>query len=175
VSRRLLSKDKKINSNVEQIYSHFGFLFDRDGFEIIDRLYDSQNFGNWTVLLRSDKLFMRIVQDRNDIYLSIGPHLGFHQLTDSHHLLDIDILVNYIKKKDFDILPKYDSNDVEKRLQELSSLLSANYDEIITFIDSPKYSEEKDNINKLRSKKIKDAYPYVQFVNEKKSNQGGTL
>jgi len=169
---RLFDKDRKINNIVNRIRKHFDFLFNR-GFEVIDKVYDNQSFGNWIVLLRSDKLFIRFIQDRGDVFLTLGPYLGFHQLRDTHDLLDI--LIDYIKKKDVDILTRKFSKDMDEdeQFRRLSSLLLTNYEEILVFVNSATFNEEKDKISKLWAEKFKNAFPNLRVANEKKSNHGG--
>jgi hypothetical protein len=157
---RLFDKDKKINNIVDQIQKHFGFLFEHD-FRVIDKLYDNANFGNWIVLLRSEKLFIRFVQDRGDLSISIGPHLSYHQLRDTDNLIDVDILIDYIKKKDFDISPRGISKSMMEQLQRLSSLLLVEYDEVIAFFDNERFMAEKETIRNLFREKFKSRYPNI--------------
>jgi len=157
---RFFDKDKKINNIVVQIRKYFGFLFEHD-FRIIDKFYDNTNFGNWIVLLRSEKLFLQFVQDRGDLSIIIGPHFGFHQLRDTDNLINVEILIDYIKKKDFDISPRVPSKSIIEQFIRLSSLLLADYDEVIAFFDSEKFMEEKETIGKLFREKFNSRYPNI--------------
>jgi len=156
----IFDKDRKINDVVKQIRKYFDFLYDR-GFETTYKFYDRKAFGNWIVILRSEKYFIRFVQDRGAIFLQIGPRWGLQELKSSN-LTDVDVLVPYIKTRDFDFHIRSISEDKNEQLQRLRLLFLDNFDEIFAFMSRANFDEEKTKITRLVREKFESAYPSLK-------------
>lgn len=63
---------EEIQTIIADIEIYFPFLFEK-GFKIVRAEYYEQNFGNWLVVLNSEKSCIRLLQDRSYVSCSIGP------------------------------------------------------------------------------------------------------
>ncbi len=67
-----MAREKPIEKPIRDVRAYFPYLFE-EGFQILHSTYDPQHFGNWILVLASDKCVIRVVQDRGQIVLLIGP------------------------------------------------------------------------------------------------------
>ena len=61
------------HSVIEQIETHFFYLFDEYGFRVFSSTIWHESFGNWVVVLLSDGFRITLFHDRGDVTLLVGP------------------------------------------------------------------------------------------------------
>jgi len=57
----------------DQVKKHFRYLIDDYGFSVVYERYDEKVFGNCIVVFQSKDCRIRVVLDRGDIFVQIGP------------------------------------------------------------------------------------------------------
>ncbi|CAG0963756.1 hypothetical protein ANAEL_00781 [Anaerolineales bacterium] len=161
---------KNIYEALYYIEKHFSFLYNL-GFQIVNQHFYNESFGNWIVIFQSQKCILRFIQDRRDIHIEVGPPSSSTELIVRENFTDLNQLVDYIKKKDFNILSSNTSTDVDVQLERLSTLLSSVYNEIIEFINNDSFLQEKAKMRQLFFEKLKKQYPNMKFADTINSNK----
>ena len=156
------SKNKDINQAVQLIRSNFGFLFER-GFEVVNKMYDRQTFGNWIIVLRSKECIVRFIQDRNNMQMEIGPSWASSEISPSKGFVDIDLLLEYIENgRIISVTTKESQTDLNTQMQKLAAVFAAHYDELLTFVNRDDFSEELEKIKSLFTNELRKRYPNIQ-------------
>lgn len=161
-----MNKIRNADGAVEKIRAHFHFLFN-EGFLIADKVYDSQSFGNWIVVLHSKTLLIRFIQDRGFIHVVIGPPWEATAVDSTGHFLELLLLIDYLNNKPLTVLTPPAPRDIDDQLSNLSSLLVANIEEIISFFNAEDYLQKEKEIKALRMNILKQLYPYGKFPDAK--------
>ncbi len=61
------------HSFIERVRTSFQYLIDDYGFSVKDERYDPQSFGNSLVEFRSKETAIRLVLDRGQVLIDLGP------------------------------------------------------------------------------------------------------
>ena len=149
-----------MNYVINEINAHFGYLF-HDGIQI-HKVFDRLAFGNWIVVLNSEKCVIRIIQDRRQISLEAAPSWASVDIKDSEHFTDLNLLVAYLENKEkFSSVDKVSSS--EDQFKNLGLLLKSHYEEIISFLTSDEYFKREEEIALYHQKQIKKIFPNARF------------
>lgn len=156
------SNNKGIYQAIQLIRSNFVFLFER-GFKIVNKMYNSQAFGNWIVVLRSKECIVRFIQDRNDIQMEIGPSWASSEISPSKGFVGVDLLLEYIENgRIISVTTKESQTDLNTQMQKLAAVFAAHYDELLTFVNRDDFSEELEKIKSLFTNELRKRYPNIQ-------------
>lgn len=157
-----MNKIRNANEAVEKIKAHFHFLFD-NGFLMADKVFDSQSFGNWIIVLHSNVLLIRFIQDRGYIHIVVGPPWEANGVNSTGHFLELRLLIDYLNKTPLTILTPPAPRDIDDQLSNLSSLLASNIQEITSFFNAEDYLQKEKEIKALRINILKQMYPHGEF------------
>jgi len=161
-----MSNIRNSDEALEKIKTHFHFLFDK-GFLVADKAFENQSFGNWIVVLYSKMLLVRFIQDRGSIHVVVGPPWESTTTDSLGHFLELQLLIDYLNNKQLTVLTPVEPRDVDDQLSKLSSLLIANFEKIISFLNTEDYLQKEDEIKALRIIILKQTYPYIKFPDAK--------
>ena len=161
-----MNKTRNADKAVEKIKAHFSFLFG-SGFLIADKEFSSQSFGNWIIVLHSKSLLVRFIQDRGCVDIEIGPPWETTAVNSAGHFLELRLLIDYLNNKPLTVLTPPASQDIDDQLSNLSLLLVANIEEIISFFNAEDYLQKEKEIKALRINILKQMYPHGKFPDVK--------
>ena len=156
-----MTPSKSLTNGIELIEDYFQFLF-RDGFQIVDR-YDQLAFGNWIVVLGSEKGLVRFIQDREEISVRMAPPWASTSIDQSQHYIDLSLLVNFLNKTETISLSTRKSLRMTDQFESLRSKLHAHYSEIISLLTSDNFLATEDEIKIFQRRQIEKAFPHIKF------------
>lgn len=156
-----MSEIMNINYAMAQIQNHFDFLF-RDGFRIA-KIFDKLHFGNWIVVLRSENCIIRIIQDREQLSVEVGPPWASIDIKDSKHFTDLNLLVDFIENKEIIILSSRQSKLVDDQFEDLKTTLHSYYSQILSILNDDSYLQKEEEISLYHQKRIKKQFPNARF------------
>lgn len=142
---------------INEIKENLGFLFE-EGFVIISSMYDERSFGNWIVVLKSEKCLIKLINDRHQISVLFAP--AQNSETDINHIdfAELAYFVAHIEGRDF--LPQ--NNDTQKmdvQYQILSARLRQYFDKVVAIVNSENYSEIKLEFVRINTNTWEKYYP----------------
>lgn len=132
--------DKELD---EIVRIDFSFIFENFNGKIIKKIYDKKYFGNEIVEVKINKIIIRFVKDRSQIFINIG------YVKDKKNMYDFNLILEYLKLEktmNFSLI----KNQIE--LQEASKNMDSNFKIILEFLESEKYKEIINKLNEQRSK-----------------------
>jgi len=152
---------KKAHDGAAQIKSSFNFLFN-DGFQIV-KIFDRLGFGNWIIVLQSEKAVIRIIQDREDVSIMIGPSHASTDIDDDQHFISLGLLADYFNNNEIPVLRSREYFDAYAKLEEIRKILFLYYDQIIALFNSDEFLKEEEEIRLFQKRQLKRAFPNARF------------
>jgi len=133
---------------VKNMKTHFPFLFDR-GFRVTYTHFDEESFGNWIVVLGSPEFSVMLIQDRSELWLSIG---SGQRYSNQGRWVGLELLI-YFLTNEKDYIASYDGDlhDQTKQYQRLAETFVTYYDQIFDVIVSD-FDKNYYSIMSLKSK-----------------------
>jgi hypothetical protein len=156
-----MTPSKSITNGIELIKDYFQFLF-RDGFQIVKK-YDHLEFGNWIVILGSEKGLIRFIKDREEIFIRIAPSWASISIDQSQHYIDLSLLVNFLTKTEAITLTVRKSLEMTDQFKTLRSQFHSHYSQIISVLTSNNFSAIEDEIKMFQQRQIRKAFPNIKF------------
>ncbi len=150
-------RKSKIEKVIDELKENLGFLFE-EGFVIISSMYDESSFGNWIVVLQSERCLIKLINDRNQISVLFAP--AHDAETDISHIefADLEFFIAHIEGRDF--LPRIsDIQKMDTQYQILSEKLRQYFDQVIAMVNSENYSEIKLEFVRINTNTLEKYYP----------------
>lgn len=156
-----------VHKVVLSIKTHLDFLF-QDGFELI-KFESGHGFGNWIAYLESNKIRMRILQDRNEISCTLMPRWKRNTIYNRHHI-DLEAIIAFIEKKEVSYR-FYDSSSRNQDIQLnlISENLRKNYENIISLFEKKNYLSIEKNLSLFLEKRKEYFFGQYGYKSRKSS------
>ena len=148
---------KGIDKAVSEIKKYFPDLFD-EGYKIVATKYDENNFGNWIIVLHSNKSGIRIMNDRRQIVVLIGPPWALANLEKTDHYYDMKIIIAFLEKGssvDFNA----DLQHMELQYEKINQQLHVYYQQIIQLVNSPDFENIEKELHLLYKNILAKNFP----------------
>lgn len=128
---------------LRKIHKYFDFLFE-DGFEVAEYV-GPEGFGNWIVYLQSNKLVIRIVQDRDEI--SVCGAFPSKRVKDISNLyfISLDAVIGYFSDDVTCDFFKRTPREIDVQFAKIGRKLKSDYARICSFFEKSNYARDKDN------------------------------
>jgi hypothetical protein len=138
----------EVQEAIKNMKTHFPFLFDR-GFRVTYTHFDEESFGNWIVVLGSPDFSVMLIQDRSELWLSIG---SGERYSNQGRWVGLELLIYFLTNEKA-YIASYDGDlhDQTKQYQRLAETLVKYYDQIFDVIVSD-FDKNYYSIMSLKSK-----------------------
>jgi hypothetical protein len=137
-----------MQSETSIIKEHFSYLLDR--FEIISET-NFESFGNWVVVLVSKKCRVRIMYDRGEVSLAVGP-LWSPMGWQAGPWYDLSVIWRYLSLND-QLLETELGLPADKQLQNLSISFRKEFERICSLFTEENFKQIEDELNGIKSQK----------------------
>lgn len=131
--------------HLQQINRYFSYLFDDYGFTVSE-VQDYASFGNWMVLLTSDKCRIRFIEDRGQVTISLGPVSNAPNLN-IDAWFDLQVVTAYLNQNKFRW--DYAIGDTELQFVRLATTLHPYLDRIIELFTTKSIDEYETALHHL--------------------------
>lgn len=129
---------------LNKIHQYFDFLFE-NGFEIYDSLR-SGGFGNWIVYLQSKKFIVKVIQDRNEISVSLAPPYTRGRKLSDLHFISLDAVIGFFSKDVAWVFFQRTPNDIDAQFIKIANEMKSNYEKICAFFERSNYANTKEEL-----------------------------
>ena len=134
------------NFFIDLIKKYFEYLFEEYEFEIKEAVFDKESYGNSLILIESEHLRFKVINERGQIYIDVGSCI-------EDVWFDLNVIINYINRS-IEGLWEYDyfedSTDLEekisKQLKNVSETIKSHYDSIQKLFRKENYMDTKNKI-----------------------------
>jgi hypothetical protein len=131
---------------IDQIKKNFEYLFEDYVFEIKEVFFDKDAYGNSLILLESEHLRFKMINERGQIYIDVGSCL-------EDVWFDLNVIINYISRSK-EGLWEYDyfedstflKEKISKQLKNLAETIKSHYDSIQELFRKENYKDTKNKI-----------------------------
>ncbi len=131
---------------MEQIKKYFGYLFDEYGFDVIAETY-FESFGNWVVVLQSDDCRVRIIQDRGEVSVAVGP-LWSPPGWQAGPWFDLAVITAFLTQGKGTL--EYRPGRTDQQLERLANLLRSHCDQICELFQDKVFQQKRVELELLR-------------------------
>lgn len=133
-------------TSLEQIRKYFGYLFDEYGFNVVAETH-FESFGNWVVVLQSDDCRIRIIQDREEISVALGP-LWSIPGWQAGPWYDLAVITAFLTQGNSTV--EYRSTTTDRQLEQLAEVLHSRYDQIRELFQGETFRQRQAELELLR-------------------------
>jgi hypothetical protein len=157
--------NRKINRVLADIKTNFPNLF-ANGFSVADTLYDEACFGNWIVILKSDDLNIRFIQDRSELSLSISPPWAPTNVNAYQDYWDLWFYIAIIEVN-FKFPQPKERQEIDVQYSMLSQNLSKYYERICDLVSRANYEKTKEQLNIAREESLRSFLALINSLSKK--------
>jgi hypothetical protein len=129
----------------DKIKEHFDYLFTEYGFKVHSES-DFPSFGNWAVVLLSNRCRLRFFQDRGTVFLDLGPpHPSPEWQAGSLH--GLNFLIEFLTKGKE--MFEYEHGEIDEQLKRLADALHVYLDQICQAFDQGDLEQDNDELKQF--------------------------
>jgi hypothetical protein len=150
-------KKKGIERVLSDLKKYFPYLFDGQ-FQVVTTKYDKEAFGNWIVVLHSNKCGIRFYQDRRQVFVMMAPHWASVNLAETNHYFDIEFYIALLENNE-NIETESDLQHIELQYEKMSKELLLYYEQIVRLVNQPDFANIEKELHQLREKVLARKFP----------------
>lgn len=130
---------------MERIRKVFCYLFEDHGFTVFSETY-FESFGNWVIVLLSDSCRVRLLEDRGEVSIAIGP-LWSPASWQAGPWFDLPVVIAYLT--DGKDKWEYKSGDTTQQLERLGSSLHQYCDQICEMFKDDVFQKKQEELRAI--------------------------
>jgi hypothetical protein len=145
--QNIYSRRITMQSATSIVREYFSYLFDR--FEIVSET-NFESFGNWVVVLVSKKCRVRIMHDRGEVSLAVGP-LWSPPSWQAGPWYDLAVMWRYLSLSEPLLETQLDLS-IDERLKNLSISFHEHAERVCDLFVEENFKQTEDELNSIKNK-----------------------
>lgn len=137
-----------MSSQIEnRILQFFGFLFRERKFRLVSTS-EFKDFANWVVLMYSPDCRIRILCDRGEVSLAIGP-VWLPRSWQAGPWYDLASVLEFLTHQQHDLCMTLNEAE-DDQLRELANTLEAHIDQVCSIFDKQSFETNQSNLDRIQ-------------------------
>ncbi len=147
----------------DQVKQHLQFLIDDYQFSILEERYYPEAFGDCLVLMQSRDCRIRVVLDRSQVFIDVGP-LAISALDSSSSWFDLMVIVAFVTQGSSQEPLIYEYPDdalapdakTDWQLSRLSRILQSNWESILNLFSQDVFERKQQELVDFERKRAEE-------------------